>query len=61
MTSISNQHQSKSNHTVSTVKQLAASVYYFSLLYTRTLTDKLNLDLKANLNQHPSMFHSIQI
>ena len=45
----------KSNHIVSTVKQLAADVYYFSLLYARTLAGKLNPDLKANLNGHPSM------
>ena len=51
----------KSNHIVSTVKQLAANVYYFSLLYARTLAGKLNPDLKANLNGHPSMCHSIQI
>ena len=48
----------KSNHIVSTVKQLAADVYYFSLLYARTLASKLNPDLKAHLNQHPSMCHS---
>ena len=51
----------KSNHIVSTVKQLAADVYYFSLLYARTLAGKLNPDLKANLNGHPSICHSIQI
>ena len=51
----------KSNHIVSTVKQLAANVYYFSLLYARTLAGKLNPDLKANLNGHPSICHSIQI
>ena len=51
----------KSNHIVSTVKQLAADAYYFSLLYAKTLAGKLNPDLKTNLNQHPSMCHSIQI
>ena len=40
----------KSNHIVSTVKQLAANVYYFSLLYARTLAGKLNPYLKPNLN-----------
>ena len=51
----------KSNHIVSTVKQLSADVYYFPLLYARTLAGKLNPDLKANLNGHPSMCHLIQI
>ena len=51
----------KLNHIVSTVKQLAANIYYFSLLYARTLAGKLNPYLKANLNGHPSMCHSIQI
>ena len=51
----------KSNHIVFTVKQLAADVYYFSLVYARTLVGKLNPDLKANLNEHPSMCHYIQI
>ena len=37
---------------VSTVKQLAANEYYFSLLYARTLAGKLNPDLKASLNIH---------
>ena len=42
----------KSNHLVSTVKQLAANVYSFSLLlYARTLAGKLNPYLKANLNE----------
>ena len=39
----------KSNHIVSTVKQLAADLYYLSLVYARTLAGKLNPDLKANL------------
>ena len=44
----------KSNHIVSTVKKLAADVYYFSLLlYARTLAGKLNPDSKADLNGHP--------
>ena len=30
----------KSNHIVSTVKQLPANLYYFSLLYARTLAAK---------------------
>ena len=51
----------KSNHIISTVKQLAADVYYFSLLYTRTLAGKLNPGLKANLNRHLSMCHAFQI
>ena len=51
----------KSNHLVSTSKQLAADVYYFSLLYARTLAGKLNPYLKANLNGHPAMCHSTQI
>ena len=37
------------------------NAYYFSLLYARTLAGKLNTDLKANLNGHQSMCHSIQI
>ena len=37
------------------------NAYYFSLLYARTLAGKLNPDLKANLNRHQSMCHSIQI
>ena len=56
MSSISNLH-----HVASTVKQLAADVYYFSLLYVRTSAGKLNADLKASLNGHPSMCHSIHI
>ena len=41
----------KSNNLVSTVKQLAANVYYFSLLlYARTLAGKLNPYLKPNMN-----------
>ena len=56
MSSISNLH-----HIASTVKQLAADVYYFSLLYARTSAGKLNADLKASLNGHPSMCHSIQV
>ena len=51
----------KSNNIVSTVKQLAANLYYFSLLYARTLAGKLNPYLKANLNEHPSMCYSTQI
>ena len=43
----------KSNHIVSTVKQLAADLYYLSLVYARTLAGKLNPDLKANPNEHP--------
>ena len=46
---------------VSTVKQLPANLYYFSLLYARTLDGKLNPYLKVNLNGHPSMCHSTQI
>ena len=41
-------------------QSVSADVYYFSLVYTRTLSGKLNQDLKANLNEHPSMCHSIQ-
>ena len=59
MLSISN--YIKSNHIVSTGKQLAADVHYFSFLYAGTLTGKLNPYLKANLNGYPSMCHSIQI
>ena len=33
---------------------------YFSL-YVKTLADKLNPDLKVNLNEHSSIWHSIQI
>ena len=51
----------KSNHIVPTVTRLAANVYYFSLLYARTLTCTLNPYLKANLNGHPSMCQSILI
>ena len=54
-------HYIKSNHIVSIVKQLALDVYYFSLLHARSLAGKLNPYLKANLNEHPSMCHSIQI
>ena len=43
----------KLNHKVSTVKQLVANVYYFSLLYARSLAGKLNPYLKANLNGCP--------
>ena len=39
----------------------SSHVYYFSLAYARALAGKLNLDLQANLNGHPSMCHSIQI
>ena len=31
------------------------------MLYAKTLAGKLNLDVKANLNGHPSICHSIQI
>ena len=31
------------------------------MLYAKTLAGKLNPDLKANLNGHPSICHSIQI
>ena len=34
-------------------------MYYFSLLYDKTLAGKLNPDLKANLNGHPSICHSV--
>ena len=30
-------------------------IYYFSLLYAKTLADKLNPDIKANLNGHSSI------
>ena len=50
----------KSNHIASTVKQ-HPMICYFSLLYAKTLTGKLNQDLKAYLNRHPSICHSIQI
>ena len=48
----------KSNHIVSTVP---ANLYYFSLLYARTLAGKLNPYLKANLNEHPSSMCHITI
>ena len=51
----------KSNHVLSSVKLLAVDIYYFSLLYARTLPGKLKPYLKANLNGNPSMYHSIQI
>ena len=51
----------KWNHIVSTVKQLPPNDTYFSLLYVKNLAGKLNPDLKANLNGHPSICHSIQI
>ena len=38
---------------VSTVKQLAANVYYFLLLYAKTLAGKLNPYLKGNLTGCP--------
>ena len=34
-------------------------IYYFS--HAKTLAGKLNPDLKADLNGHPSICHSIQI
>ena len=46
---------------VSTAKYLAADVYYFSLLCSRTLGGKSNPDWKSNLNGYPSMCHSIHI
>ena len=48
----------KSNHIVSTVKQLAANVYYFSLIYAKLLAGKLNPYLKANLNGRPFVIQS---
>ena len=42
-----------SNHTVSTVKQLAADdILFFIPHNTKTSADELNLDLKATLNGH---------
>ena len=51
----------KSNHIVSTVKQLAADDKLPFHCYAKTLAGKLDLDLKANLNGHPSVCHLIQI
>ena len=45
----------KWNHIASTVKQLPPNDIHFSLLYVKDLAGKLNPDLKANLNGHPSM------
>ena len=44
-----------------TVKQLPADNILTFHCYARTLAGKLGPDLKANLNGHPSICHSIQI
>ena len=50
------------NESCSTLlNSLQPIIYYFSLLYAKTLAAKLSPDLKANLNGHPSICHSIQI
>ena len=43
------------------LNSLQPIIYYFSLLYAKTLAAKLSPDLKANLNGHTSICHSIQI
>ena len=48
----------KSNHIVSTVTQLALMYITF---HWYMLAGNLNPDLKADLNEQPSMCHSIQI
>ena len=44
-----------------TVEQLPADNILTFRCYARTLASKLDPDLKANLNGHPSICHSIQI
>ena len=51
----------KSNHIVSTFKQLAADDILTFHCYAKTLAGGLDPDLKANLNGYPSICHSIQI
>ena len=41
------------------LNSLQPVINYFSLLNAKTLACKLNPDLKANLNKHPSVCHSI--
>ena len=50
----------KSNHIVSTFKQLAADDIIFHCC-AKTLAGELNQYSKANLNGHPSICHLIQI
>ena len=50
----------KSNHIVSTFKQLAADDTIFHCC-AKTLAGELNQYSKANLNGHPSICHLIQI
>ena len=51
----------KSNQIASTFKQLAADDILTFHCYAKTLAGELDSDLKANLNGHPSICHSIQI
>ena len=45
-----------SNHTLSTVKQLAADdILFFIAHHAKTLAGELNLNLKAHLNGHSSV------
>ena len=46
---------------VSTVKQFTADDILTFHCYAKTLAGKLDPDLKANLNGHPSINHPIQI
>ena len=46
---------------VSTAKQLAAYDVLTFHCYAKTLASELDPDLKANLNGHPAICHSIQI
>ena len=50
------------NHSVYCFTQLQADERLFFIAHNvKTLAGKLNPDLKANLNGHPSICHSIQI
>ena len=46
---------------VSTVKHLASSWWYITFhYYAKTLPSELIPDLKANLNEHPFIYHPVQ-
>ena len=51
----------KPNHMVSTVKQIAADDILTFHCYAKSLAGELDPDLKANLNGHLSICHSLQI
>ena len=51
----------RSSPIVSTVKQLEAEDILLFHCYAKALVGKLGRGLKANLNDHLSIFHSIQI